>query len=63
MNAKLWIGGRPVSALSGATATVLNPADGRPLARVAEAGPEDADAAAARPLPLRDRAPHPRERP
>jgi betaine-aldehyde dehydrogenase len=46
MNAKLWIGGRPVSALSGATATVLNPADGRPLARVAEAGPEDADAAA-----------------
>jgi betaine-aldehyde dehydrogenase len=45
MAEKLWLAGRPAEALSGLTAPVLNPADGSLLARVAQAGPEDADAA------------------
>lgn len=45
MAEKLWLAGRPAAALSGMTAPVLNPADGSLLARVAQAGPEDADAA------------------
>jgi betaine-aldehyde dehydrogenase len=42
---KLWIDGRPVSALSGRTFEVRNPADGSLLAKVAEGGPADIDAA------------------
>jgi len=45
MLTRLWIGGRPVSALSGATYEVRNPADGSLLANVAEGGAADVDAA------------------
>ena len=43
---KLWIDGKPVGALSGRTFPVVNPADGKVLATVAEGGAEDVDAAA-----------------
>lgn len=45
MLTKLWIDGGPVSALSGRTFEVRNPADGALLARVSEGGPADIDAA------------------
>jgi acyl-CoA reductase-like NAD-dependent aldehyde dehydrogenase len=41
MLTKLWIDGKPVSARSGKTYPVVNPADGSVLTRVAEGGPED----------------------
>ena len=47
MLTKLWIGGRAVSAKSGRVMEVRDPADGSLIARVAEAGPEDVDAAVA----------------
>lgn len=43
MLTKLWIDGRPRAARSGRTFPVVNPADGRVLARVAEGGPADVD--------------------
>jgi len=43
----LWIDGRPVDARSGRTFATENPATGKPLATVQEAGPEDVDAAVA----------------
>src|SRR6185312_2517030 len=43
----LWIDGKRVSARSGQSAPVLNPATGEVLARVAQGGPEDVDAAVA----------------
>ena len=45
MLTKLFIGGKFVSASSGKTYSVLNPADGSVLARVCEGGPADIDAA------------------
>ncbi|PIR15681.1 MAG: aldehyde dehydrogenase [Elusimicrobia bacterium CG11_big_fil_rev_8_21_14_0_20_64_6] len=45
MQTKLWIGGRFVAALSGKTFPVVNPADGKLLARVSEGGSGDIDAA------------------
>jgi betaine-aldehyde dehydrogenase len=45
MLTKLWIDGGPVSALSGRTFEVRNPADGALLAKVSEGGPADVDAA------------------
>jgi betaine-aldehyde dehydrogenase len=42
----LLINGKRVPALSGKTTTLINPATSEPLAVVAEAGPEDIDAAA-----------------
>lgn len=45
MLTKLWIDGKAVSASSGRTFEVLNPADGKVLARVAEGGAADADKA------------------
>ena len=44
---KLVIGGKPVDALSGATFESLNPYGGQPWAVLADAGPEDVDAAVA----------------
>ena len=41
----MWIDGKPVPAASGKTFDVFNPADGSVLARVAEGGAADADAA------------------
>src|SRR5436305_10223273 len=43
----LWIDGRRVPARSGRSAPVLNPATGEVLARVAQGGPDDIDAAVA----------------
>jgi len=43
---QLLINGKRVPALSGRTATIINPATSEPLAVVAEAGSEDVDAAA-----------------
>jgi betaine-aldehyde dehydrogenase len=43
----LWIAGRRVPARSGRYAAVVNPATGEALAQVAEAGPDDVDAAVA----------------
>ncbi len=45
MLTKLWVDGKFKSALSGRTLDVLNPADGRVLAKVAEGGAADIDAA------------------
>ncbi len=45
MLTKLWIDGGPVSALSGRTYPVVNPADGALLAKVSEGGAADIDAA------------------
>jgi len=45
MLTKLWIGGKAVPAASGETYEVRNPADGKVLARVAQGGLEDVDAA------------------
>jgi acyl-CoA reductase-like NAD-dependent aldehyde dehydrogenase len=45
MQTKLWIGDQAVQAKSGKTYSVINPADGSVLARVAEGGAEDIDAA------------------
>lgn len=45
MLTKLWIGGGPVPASSGRTYDVLNPADGKTLAKVSEGGAADVDAA------------------
>jgi betaine-aldehyde dehydrogenase len=45
MLTKLWIGGKAVPAASGRTYPVLNPADGKVLAKVAEGGAADIDAA------------------
>ena len=45
MLTKLWIGGKPAAARSGRTYPVVNPADGKPLAMVAEGGAADVDAA------------------
>ena len=42
---KLWIGGKSVPAASGRTYDAINPADGKPFARVAEGGAADIDAA------------------
>jgi betaine-aldehyde dehydrogenase len=42
---KLWIGGKAVSAASGRTYDVVNPADGKALAKVSEGGAADVDAA------------------
>jgi aldehyde dehydrogenase (NAD+) len=42
---RLLIDGRHMSALSGRTFVTINPATGKPLAEVAQAGPEDIDAA------------------
>ncbi|HEX7182380.1 MAG TPA: aldehyde dehydrogenase family protein [Thermoanaerobaculia bacterium] len=44
---ELWIDGRRVPASGGRCAPVLNPATGETLAQVAQAGPEDVDAAVA----------------
>jgi betaine-aldehyde dehydrogenase len=44
---QLWIDGKPAPATSGRLAPVLNPATGETLARVAQGGPEDVDAAVA----------------
>jgi acyl-CoA reductase-like NAD-dependent aldehyde dehydrogenase len=44
---KLVIGGKPVDALSGATFESQNPYNGQPWAVLADAGPEDVDAAVA----------------
>jgi len=41
----LFIGGRWVKALSGESFETVNPANGQPIARVAQAGPKDVDAA------------------
>ena len=41
----LFIGGRWVKATSGASFETVNPATGQPIARVAQAGPKDVDAA------------------
>src|SRR3972149_4045095 len=41
----LFIGGRWVKATSGASFETVNPATGQPIARVAQAGPQDVDAA------------------
>ena len=43
----LFIGGKNVDALSGKTFESMNPYTGRPWARLADAGPEDVDAAVA----------------
>ncbi|MDE2141009.1 MAG: aldehyde dehydrogenase [Elusimicrobia bacterium] len=45
MLTKMWIDGKSVSAASGKTFDVCNPAEGRILARVAEGGREDVDVA------------------
>jgi len=45
MLTKLWIGGKAVPAASGRTYPVVNPADGKVLAKVAEGGTADVDAA------------------
>jgi betaine-aldehyde dehydrogenase len=45
MLTKLWIDGKATAASSGRTFDVLNPADGKVLARVAEGGAADADKA------------------
>ncbi|MFI5348561.1 MAG: aldehyde dehydrogenase family protein [Elusimicrobiota bacterium] len=45
MLTKLWIDGKAVGAKSGRTFPVVNPADGKILANVAEGGAEDVDAA------------------
>jgi len=45
MLTKLWIGDKAVQAKSGKTYAVVNPADGSVVARVAEGGPADIDAA------------------
>lgn len=45
--AGLWIDGQPVSCRSGEHSAVVNPATGEVLARVAQAGSEDVDAAVA----------------
>lgn len=45
MLTKMWIDGKAVPAVSGKTFDVVNPADGKVLARVAEGGPKDIDAA------------------
>ncbi|MFI5345483.1 MAG: aldehyde dehydrogenase family protein [Elusimicrobiota bacterium] len=45
MLTKMWISGMAVPAASGRTFEVLNPAEGKVLARVAEGGLEDVDAA------------------
>jgi len=42
---KLWIGGKAVPAVSGRTYDVVNPADGKTLAKVSEGGAADVDAA------------------
>ncbi|NNN06818.1 MAG: aldehyde dehydrogenase [Elusimicrobia bacterium] len=42
---KLWIGGKSVPAASGRTYDAINPADGKAIARVAEGGAADIDAA------------------
>ena len=47
MDRLLWIDGKPAPARSGRLADVLNPATGETLARVAQGGPEDVDAAVA----------------
>src|SRR5690349_11943468 len=44
---KLWINGERAPARSGRFAPVLEPATGEALAQVAQAGPEDVDAAVA----------------
>ena len=45
MLTKLWIDGRAVPAATGETYEVLNPADGKVLARVSQGGLDDVDAA------------------
>ncbi|MFL6260540.1 MAG: aldehyde dehydrogenase family protein [Thermoanaerobaculia bacterium] len=45
--ANLWIDGKPIPARSGRYDTVLNPATGEVIARVAQGGPEDVGAAVA----------------
>lgn len=45
MLTKLWIDGKPVAARSGKTFAVMNPADGKVLANVAEGDAADVDAA------------------
>jgi betaine-aldehyde dehydrogenase len=45
MLTQMWIGGKAASALSGETFPVLNPADGKVLARVAEGSAADIDRA------------------
>jgi betaine-aldehyde dehydrogenase len=47
LEAGLWIDGQPVFSRSGEWASVFNPATGEVLARVAQAGSEDVDAAVA----------------
>jgi betaine-aldehyde dehydrogenase len=45
MLTKLWIDGKPAPAASGRTYDVINPADGKTVARVSEGGAADVDAA------------------
>ncbi len=45
MLTKMWIGGKPAAAQSGKTFPVINPADGRVLAQVAEGSAADIDRA------------------